>query len=90
MDRIDINSYVTEKDPRHPVKCYVHRPDQPAMDRVMEKMGWKRKDLLEGDYFYWTESDLSAENTANRLGIPINEPNVAPVWKIDYEPEGTK
>jgi hypothetical protein len=86
MKAIHINSYVTEKDPRHPVKCYVYRPDDPAADAWLEEVGWRRRNLLEGDYFYWTEHDGIAELTAMHWGLDIDQPQFAPIWRINYHP----
>ena len=86
MKQIEIHSYVTEKNPRNPTPCYIYKPDQPAFDQVLEEIGWKRKDLIgEGHYFYWTESDLRADNTSKRLGLNIDTPEVGLIWKIDHE-----
>jgi hypothetical protein len=90
MKAIHINSYVTEKDPRNPIPCYVYRPDDPSDDAKLEEMGWKRRNLYEGDYFYWTESELIADWTAMDSGISIEEPREAPIWRINYHPERNK
>ena len=90
MKAIHINSYVTEEDRRNPIPCFVFRPDDPVEDTWLEKMGWKRRNLFEGDYFYWTESDLIAESTAMYKGINIEEQQMAPIWRINYHPDKKK
>jgi len=87
MKAIHINSYVTEERPKEPIPCYVFRPDDPNDDTWLEKMGWKRRDLFEGDYFYWTELDLIAESTAMHRGINIEHQEMAPIWRINYHPD---
>lgn len=90
MKAIQINSYVTEERPREPIPCYIFRPDDPADDPWLERMGWKRRNLYEGDYFYWTESDLIAESTAMYKSMDIETPQMAPIWKIHYHPDKIK
>ena len=87
MQQIEIHSYVKEDNLRKPIPCYVYRPEQPAFDKMMTEMGWTRKDLLDHHYFFWTESDLCAENTAKRLGVNIATPEVGLILRVEYEPE---
>jgi hypothetical protein len=87
MKQIEIHSYVKEDNLRKPIPCYIYKPNNSAQDKVMAKMGWKRKDLLDENYFFWTESDLCAENTAKRLGVNIATPEVGLILRVDYEPE---
>ena len=87
MKQIEIHSYVKEDNLRKPFPCYVYRPNNPAQDLVMDEMGWKKKDLLDENYFFWTESDVRAENTARQLGVNITTPKVGLILRVDYEPE---
>lgn len=88
MKQIEKHSYVTEENPRKPIPCFIFKPDQPKVDDTLEELGWTRKDLIgEGHYFYWTESTLRASQTAVRLGVNIDTPEIAMIWRIDYEPK---
>ena len=83
MKQIEKHSYVTEKDPRHPVPCYMYKPDNPEDDSALEMLGWNRKNLIgTGNYFYWTESLEHAEQTAEQLDLNIDVPQVGIIWRI--------